>query len=277
MARDLLSPTVLLDETPAAVRRSARWLGLLWFTALPLHFSQAYFFREVFRLGSAAREYGDHLAGLALVSLVALLPAVWGRAVFVRACLLGLQSGAPPGREALRVPAPVLLVTLYTSLLVEVAFYATVWTYVAIPCIAVLGGLAAATAHRAERPGLLRPLREIGAELAHPGPIVSLLFTYGVALVVAMINVYVLFLLGLWATGSVAGDDLSRWEHLLRPSKGLPILPAEGLARWIVLTGAVTFVEPFWLASFAVLSHRSRLRETGEDLRSWFLRLTQAR
>ena len=39
----------------------------------------------------------------------------------------------------------------------------------------------------------------------------------------------------------------------------------------------VTFVEPFWLASFAILVHRSRLRETGEDLRSWFLRLTQAR
>jgi hypothetical protein len=275
MTRNLLSPTVILDETPAAVRRSGRWLGLLWFTSLPLHFSQAYFFREVFRLGEAAREYGDYLSGLALASFAALVPAVWGRAVFVRACLLGLQSGVPPGREALRVPGPVLATALYTTLLVEILFYATVWTYVAIPFIALLGALATATAHRAERPGLFRPLREIGSELGDLGPMISLLFVYLVAFAVALVNVYVLFLLGLWAAGGVAGD-LARWEHLLRPWPFFSLLPAEGLTRWIVLTGAVTFVEPFWLASFAVLVHRSRLRETGEDLRAWFRRLTQA-
>jgi len=265
MVRDLLSPTALLDETPAAVRRAAPWVGLLWLTGIPFHLLQAGFFREVFRLGSGVRDYGDHLAEFALLSLVALLPALWGRAVFVRACLLGLQSGAAPGREALRVPAAVLGTYLYTALLVESLFYATVWTYVAVPAVAVLGALAAATAHRAERPGLVAPLREILSELSDVGPILALVFFYAIGLAVAAINVLLLFQLGLWAAGATGGD-LSRWEHLLD----------QDLARWVMGTGALMFVEPFWLASFAVLAHRSRLRETGEDLRSWFLRLTRA-
>jgi hypothetical protein len=275
MARDLLSPSVILDETPAAVRRAAApGLGVLWLTTIPLHLLQAAFFREVFRLGAAAEEYGDHLSGYALAALVALLPATWGRAVFVRGCLLGLQSGGAVGREAFRVPGAVLVSSLYLGLIAQAFFYASVWSYVTIPIGAILSGLAAVAAHRVERPGLLRPIRELGAAFGHPKPILAMLFAYGVGFLVAFLNVYLLLVLAVWAAGGVSGADLSRWEYLVRSGTGVSIA-AESLTRWIVLAGAVTFVEPFWLASFAVLVHRSKLRETGEDLRLWFHRLTR--
>src|SRR5690349_2266299 len=110
MARDLLSPVGILDATHGAVARiAAPWLGVLWLLTIPYRFAQVYFIRELIDLGAKAPEYAGHLETIAWGMFGLLLPAVLGRAIYVRACLLGLQSGARVGREALRVPAAQLM------------------------------------------------------------------------------------------------------------------------------------------------------------------------
>ena len=99
MARDLLSPVGILDATHGAVARiAAPWLGVLWILTLPYRFAQVFFIRELVDLGRKAPDYAGHLESIAWVMFALLLLAVWGRAIFVRACLLGLQSGASVGR-----------------------------------------------------------------------------------------------------------------------------------------------------------------------------------
>lgn len=278
MRDDLLSPLPVLDEsTPGVTRVAAPWLGVLWLGTIPLHLAQAYFYRELFAIDGNPAEYADHIGRLILPWTAAFLPALYARAVFVRACGLGLRSGARVGAEALRVPPAQLLNLLYTVLLSEVLFGLLVWTWVGLPLAVSVAGLAFATAPLVEKPGLLRPLREIAAALAPRKAFIALLFTYGCALLVAYVNLYFLGRAAVWAAGALGGLDALRWEHLLRPVPLFPVMPAESLPRWICLAGAVALVEPFWLASLCVLVHRLGLRTSGEDLRIWFDRLREVR
>ena len=278
MARDLLSPVGILDATHGAVARTAApWLGVLWLLTLPYRFAQVYFIRELIDLGAQAPQYGGHLETIAWAMFGLLLPAVLGRAIYVRACLLGLQSGARVGREALRVPAAQLANSLYGALLVEVLFAMTVWTFVAAPLLAAPAGLVYVAALRTEKPGVIRPLVEVGRLMLGLKAMAGLLATFAVAILIAFLNVSMAFRGGLWAAGALGGDNLSRWEHLLRPHPFLGLIPAEPLAALICLAGALLIVEPFWLASLTVYVHRARLRQSGEDLRLRFRMLTGVR
>lgn len=269
-ADDLLSPSAILDETPPAVVRIAPWLGFFWLLNLPYRFLQMHFFRELCSLNFDALTHGDYLGSLALYVFLALLPALYGKAVFGRACFLGLQSGRRVSREALKVPPRQLLVLLYLTLLTAALFYLLLITFLAIPFLVLAGGLAVVTALRAERVGLIRPLRELCSFIPPWKLRAAFSFLYSIALIVAFANSYFAFRLGVWLAGGAVGTDLSRWDYLLRPSG---IIPAEPLAAVICLAGAILIVEPFWLASLVVYAHRSKLRETGEDLRLWFQKL----
>jgi hypothetical protein len=278
MARDLLSPVGILDATHGAVARTAApWLGVLWLLTLPYRFAQVYFIRELIDLGARAPQYGVHLETIAWAMFGLLLPAVLGRAIYVRACLLGLQSGARVGREALRVPAAQLVNSLYGALLVEVLFAMTVWTFVAAPLLAAPAGLVYVAALRTDKPGVIRPLVEVGRLMLGLKAMAGLLATFAVAILIAYLNVSMALRGGLWAAGALGGDNISRWEHLLRPHPFLGLFPAEPLAALICLAGALLIVEPFWLASLTVYVHRARLRQSGEDLRLRFRMLTGAR
>jgi hypothetical protein len=275
MAREILSPIAILDETPSAVVRVASpWLGVVWPALIPLRFLQVHFARDLFRLGGDVEKHGGYLGGLALTTFAALLVSVWGRVVFVRAVRLGLQSGHRVGGEAIRTPLRELATALYTTLLCEVLFFMTVWFFFLIPLLLLFTGLAFATAHRVERPGLLRPLLEMARLLGNTRVWVSLLLAFGLALLLAFINLYFAFRAGVWLGGSLLGSDLARWQHLLRP--GLLGFPAEPLTFFVLMAGTVLVVEPFWLAALAVYVHRSNLRETGEDLRLRFRQLTRS-
>ena len=278
MARDLLSPVGILDATHGAVVRVASpWLGVLWLLTIPYRFAQVYFVRELVELGAKAPDYAGHLESIAWAMFGLLLPAVLGRAIYVRAVLLGLQSGGAVGREALRVPAAQLANSLYGALLVEVLFAMTLWTFVMAPLLAAPAGLVYVAALRTERPGVIRPLVEIGRLMLGFKAMLGLLATFAVALLVAFINVTMAFRAGLWAAGALGGDGLTRWEHLLRPHPTIGLFPAEPLAALIFLAGAFLVVEPFWLASLTVYVHRARLRQSGEDLRLRFRLLTGAK
>lgn len=278
MARDLFSPVGILDDTHGAVARvAAPWLGVLWLTTLPYRLAQVYFVREIAELGLKAPDYAGHLEAIAWALFGLFVPAVVGRAIYVRACLLGLQSGGRVGREALRVPGHQLINSLYGALLVEVLFCMTVWMFFMIPLLAAPAGLVYAAALRTERPGLVRPLVEIGRLMLGLKAMVGLLAVFGIALLVAFFNVYVAFRAGLWAVSSLGGDGLARWEHLLRPDPHVGAFPAETLTLLLCAAGAFLVVEPFWLASLTVYVHRTRLRQSGEDLRLRFKLLTGAR
>src|SRR5690349_12890937 len=134
MPRDLFSPIGILDETHGAVTRTAApWLGVLWLCTIPYRLAQVYFIHEVLNLGVQAPQYSGHLESLALAVFALLLLAAFGRAVYVRACLLALQSGTRPGREVLRVPAAHLVNSIFGALVCEVLFAVSAWTFFTVP------------------------------------------------------------------------------------------------------------------------------------------------
>ena len=266
MTRASLSAIEVLDDSADAVTRvAAPWVGVLWLTALPLRLLQAHFIARVTDLGPSAALYGDHLRQLALAALGALLLSLWGRAVFVRACGLGLRPEPLSSRHILRVPAAGLACYVYSALLLETLFFALGWTIVALPLLIALAGLAAAALPLYERPGLVAPLRVLATQLGTRGTLAALVLVFATALLVAFVNLYFLFQLGFWLAGAVPGLDPTPWTPLLRI----------GHLRFVLVlsAGALLAVEPFWLGACVVYVHKLRARHTGEDLRLWFERL----
>lgn len=266
MKRSTLSlPEVLDDAFAVVVRVASPFVGVLWLTALPLRLLQIHLASRIFDLGAEAGQYGAHLLDLATLTGLAFLLSLWGRAVFVRATGLALRSLESPGWEALRIAPAAGLSYVYAALVAEVLFFALGWTLVGLPLFVLLAGLAAATFPLNQRPGLLGPLREIARHGTPLLVLLGLLFVFGVALLIAALNLYFVFRLGLWLAGGVPGLDLTPWRGLLDLSSSH--------FRWVLLLGASLAVEPYWLAALVVHVHKVRSRESGEDLRLWFARL----
>ena len=258
-------PDALDDTGDLASLVAAPWMGVLWLGVLPLRLVQAELVSVFVVVGDDAAAYGDLLRAIAAAAAGAFVLATLGRAVFARACVLALRTGRRPGREALAVGLTPFLTHLYLALVAEVLFLSLFLSVVAVPLSMTMAALAAATAPLAERPGLVSPLRELGRGAARPGPLLALVFVFGVAFVIAFANVGAVFFAGLWLAGAVPGVDVAPWVHRLAPGNP-PFLI-------LVTAGAVVFLEPFWIAAHVVLVHRARSRETGQDLRAWFERL----
>jgi hypothetical protein len=264
--RPTLSTTEVLNDAADAVTRvAAPWMGLLWMLSLPLRLCQAHFVARVIDLGPESGQYGAHLFGIALAAAAALLPALWARAVFVRALGLSLRRAASPGAAALCVPAASLACYVYAALAIEVLFFALGWTLVALPLLMVMGGLAAAIAPLCEQPGLVRPFREIARHLSHGRVLVGLVTVFAIAFFVVFINLLFVFALGLWLAGAIPGLDPAPWQVLLDFGNERYLL--------VLCAGALLAVEPFWLGACVVYVHKVRSRQSGEDLRLWFERL----
>jgi hypothetical protein len=244
---------------------AAPWLGLLWLTSIPLRLGQAHFASRILELGVDARQYGDHLHHLALVLAGAFLVSTWGRAVFVRACAHRLRALAHPGGAPLRLPAAAFLSYAYAALLTEVAFFATCSTFILAPFFVLVAGLAAATFPQSEGAGLVRPFVRIARRGTEVRPLAGLVLVFTAAFVLAAVNLYFVFQLGLWLAGGALGADTTRWSGLLAFSN--PRLLS------VVLAGGLAAVEPYWLAALVVYVHKLESRTTGEDLRLWFERL----
>jgi hypothetical protein len=255
-----------LDEaTELVVKNAAPWLGLLWLTSAGLRLLQAAFAARILELGAAAPQYGDALRLHALLISAALLLCLWGRAVFVRACWLGLRSETAADPVALRVPPGAFVAYAYLALLFETLFYASALTLVAAPLCVLAAGLAAAQLPFVERPGLVEPLRALARSFTQFRALLALQAVLALAFVVAAVNLYFLFQAGLWLAGGVPGLELGAWAQLLSLGNTRFVL--------VLLAGSSLAVEPFWLAALTVFVHRLRSRESGEDLRLWFLRL----
>lgn len=261
-----VSVTAVLDEAAELVPREvAGWAGLLALTSLPLRFLEAHFFNRLFQLDEGATSYVDYLLSLSWLVAFALVPALWGRAVFARACALAL-SGRAAGRgaplRALRPSFPSFASYAYAATVAELLFVLLGWTGIALPFVALYAGLAAATSYLQERPGPLASLTLPVRVLRPFFPFLGLTAVFGVGLLIAWMNLFFLFALGLWLAGGASGLDLSWWQVTLSPDNQQYAL--------LLLACAITVVEPFWIASLVAAVRRVRARESGEDLAAWF-------
>jgi hypothetical protein len=253
---------VLDDAGDLLALVAAPWAGLLWLAALPVRFLQALFAERLLDLGEEAGKYGRHLTWIAAAATAAWLLALWGRAVYARACLLALRARAPRPREVLRVPPAALASYVYAALVLEVLFYVLVLSVLAVPFLLTLGALAAATCHLNERPGLVQPLRNVAAHSRDAGVLLALLFVFGAAILLTYLNLFFLFQAGAWAAGAIPGVDAIAWRRLFAFDNERFNL--------VLAAGAATVVEPAWLAAHVAYVANVRARESAEDLREWF-------
>jgi hypothetical protein len=276
--RDRLSILAVFDEAAGLVTREVGgWAGLAVLAALPLRFLEAHFLNRVLELGKHAGDYGHYLVSISWLVTLALPLAFWGRAVLAHAVVLALsgegQSGRQTGRQTVRqawkLPPAALAAGFYAFLFTQLLLLALSLTVAGAAAAVLLSGLAAATVHLQRRVGPFAPLATL---FAHARPLrvyAGLLFLAALAFVVAAVNLAALFSLGLWAAGGLPGVELARWRALLSFSNPHFLL--------LLTAGATLAVEPFWIAALTVAVHRTRARQSGEDLRAWFEEISAGR
>ena len=246
------------------------WGALLVFVSLPLRFLEAHLALRLIELGAASETHFRYVVSLSWLVSLSLLPALWGRAVFVRAAALALAGGRGTGASPLRIPLPKLLSFFYVALLVELLFATIGWTLLPLPTLALLAGLAAATAFaglddEVERLGPLAPLGRLVRRSPSPPTLFALASTFTVAVLVVFVNLFALFALILFLADGTVPADLSWWKVALSFHSPQFLL--------LLLAGAFSFVEPFWLAALTAGVRGARAQESGEDLFARFAEL----
>ena len=268
MIRAPLSITSVLDEsTDVVAMTAAPWAGLLLVTALPYRFLQALFFDQLIEVGSEASQYGTLLGGTANLIVAAVLIALWGRAVYARACRLALGRGTTPGRETWRVPAPALASYILTAAAAMLAGPIAAFTCVGVFVVAIFAGLAIGTMELNERVSVVEPFRLI-ARHTRVMMLFGLLFVFICAFFVALVNLAAAFGLLVWAASSIGGFDAPRWHLLFTADNRRYML--------LLIAGAFVAVEPFWIAANVVFVRKAGAEERGDDLRAWFEELRRA-
>jgi hypothetical protein len=258
-----LSTTAVLDESAEVVNLTAApWIGVLVLTSMPWRFMQVLFFDRLFEVGANATRYGNLLHDTANLTIAAFVVALWGRAVYARACRLAASRGVTPGREALRVPGAALGSYMFTGALAELIRWTTSITCFGIPVAIAFGGLAIGTMELNERAGIAGPLGHIRKYSGRLRIVVALMFVFAVGFLVALINVAMAFSLGMWLVSSIGGVELPAWEVLLSARN----------RRFLLLwyAGALLVIEPFWIAANVMLVRKAGAEESGDDLRGWF-------
>lgn len=268
MIRSRATTGAVLDAAVDLVsRRVPGPAGILVLTSLPLRFLEAWLANRLLQLGESASDHVSYLTSLSLLVTLALLPACWGRAVFVRSCALALSAGPEgfhrlPLRQKLRLRPSGFFSYLYAAAFFELLFLATGWTIVAIPLLALLSGLAAATSHLDGRPGLLASLLRVARNAQPLGVLAGLTTVFLFAVPVAFINLSLLFQILVWAAGGMTGAAGSWWQVALSWENQQFVV--------LAVAGALLLTEPFWLASLVVTVRQARARQSGEDLAAWF-------
>lgn len=241
---------------------AAPWVGVLFVTSLPYRFLQALFLDQLFEVGADASQYGNLLGTTANVTVATIVLALWGRAVYARACRLALARGSSPGREAWRVPPAALASYILTASTAMLLGYLSIFTIIGPIGVAMFAGLAIGTMELNERVSLLGPFRRIG-QCAKPLSIpFALAFILFCAAVVALINLAAAFEIGKWLLGTVGAFDAPNWQTLFTGENRRFLL--------ILFAGAMVIVEPFWIAAHVIFVRKTGAVQSGDDLRTWF-------
>lgn len=241
---------------------AAPWAGVLFITALPYRFLQALFLDQLFEVGADASQYGNLLGTTANVTVATIVLALFGRAVYARACRLALARGSAPGREAWRVPPAALASYILTASTAMLLGYLSLFTIVGPFAVAIFSGLAIGTMELNDRVGVIAPFRRIGQSAKPVAIPFALLFILSCAVVVALINLTAAFELGKWLVGTAGAFDAPNWQTLFTGTNRRFVL--------ILFAGALMLVEPFWIASHVIFVRKSGAVQSGDDLRTWF-------
>jgi hypothetical protein len=257
-----LSTTAVLDEAADAVSMTAPWAGLLIATALPYRFLQALFLDQLFEVGASAAQYGNLLGATANITVATILVALWGRAVYARACRLALSRGTAPGREAWRVRPAAVASYVLTASAAMLLGYISLFTIFGFVIPVIFAGLAIGTMELNDRVSVFAPFAKILRYAKRPMIPVALAFIFLCATVVALINLAAAFELGKWLAGAMGGFDAPNWQLLF----------SGGNRRFslILIAGALVIVEPFWVAAHVIFVRKAGAEESGDDLRTWF-------
>jgi hypothetical protein len=262
LIRAPLSITSVLDEATDVVSLTAApWAGVLVATALPYRFLQALFFDQLIEVSKQASQYGRLLGGTANLTVAAILIALWGRAVYARACRLALGRGATPGREVWRVPAAALFSYFLTSSVVLVAGTISAFTCIGLWLVSIVAGLAIGTMELNERVSVIEPFRLV-RRYARAVTLIGVSFVFFCAFFVALVNVAAAFGLVVWALTAVGGFDAPNWDVLFSGNNRRYLL--------MLCAGALVAIEPFWVAAHVVFVRKAGAQERGDDLRAWF-------
>ena len=269
MIRAPLSTTSVLDESAAVVRATVSpWAALLLATSIPYRFMQIVFVDRLIELGSKASQYGDLLRTTANFTCVAFLLSLVGRAVYARACRLSSQSGAAPGREALRVPLTAFASYVFVASIAEAVIYLLFVTGLGIAFGAILSGLAVGTMELNTEPGIRGPLRNLARYGGKSRIVVALALVFFCAFIVALLNVATLVSIVFSLASTVGGWNAARWHVLLSLHNRRYVL--------MIIAGALLVIEPFWIAANVLLVRKAGAAETGDDLRVWFEELQRS-
>jgi hypothetical protein len=269
LIRAPLSVTSVLDESTEVVTQTAApWAGLLIATAIPYRFLQALFLDQLMEVGASAAQYGNLLGGTANLTVLAIVLALWGRAVYARACRIALGRGAAPGREAWRVPAPALASYFMTASALMMVGYLSLFTCLGIIVAIMFSGLAIGTMELNERVSIRAPFRLLFRYASTVRIPAALIFVFFVAMLVALFNLLATFGLLQWAAGALGGFDAPRWQRLFSEENRRFVL--------LLLAGALIAIEPFWIAAHVVFVRKAGAQESGDDLRAWFDELRRA-
>ena len=116
-----LSTTSVLDEATDIVSMVASpWAAVVIATSIPYRFLQALFIDRLIEVGGDATHYGTLLGTTANLAIAAFVLALWGRAVFARACRLAASRGEPPAAEAWKVSPVALTSYIFTGTLAAI-------------------------------------------------------------------------------------------------------------------------------------------------------------
>ncbi|HEU4522205.1 MAG TPA: hypothetical protein VFT12_09395 [Thermoanaerobaculia bacterium] len=265
MIRSRLSVTSVLDDATDIVSLTAPWAGVAIATVLPYRFLQAVFLDQLIEVGEDAAHYGSLLGGTASLIVASVLFALWGRAVYARACRLAMARGSAPARETWRVPRAALASYVLTGSAAILVGYLSLMTVLGVLVAAMFAGMAIGTMELNERVSVSGPFKIMARYTKSVQIPFAFVFVFFCAIFVALVNLAAAFELSVWLAGSIGGFDAPHWA----------VLFSGGNRRFVLMlfAGSLALVEPFWIAAHVVFVRRAGAEESGDDLRSWLAEL----
>jgi len=268
--RERLGLGELLDRAANLVGRELpERTALCVLAVLPWRLLQVCWLHRLIEIAATATQHGQYLVSLSLWTVAAMPLAFWGRAQLARGCSIALSGeDATLARSRFGLPWRAYLAGLYAALVAAALYPAIGWMIFTLPFVTVYSGLAAATAPYQERPGLWAPLTVAARGFASPRLLAGLWFTAGIGVLIAVIQLFVIFQLGLAAVQTTFGFSDVWWEQILSAENRLFVL--------LLFAGAFLAVEPFWIAGLSIIVQRGRARASGDDLAGWIAELGEA-
>jgi hypothetical protein len=263
LIRAPLSTTSVVDEAAEVVSLTATpWGALLIATSLPYRFLQALFLDQLIEVGADASHYGNLLGSTANMIVATVVLALWGRAVYARACRLAMARGVTPGPAAWRVPPAALVSYILTASTAMLIGYLSLFTVLGIIVAVMFAGAAVGTIELNEIVSLRAPFAHILRYTKTVRIPLALVFVFFCAVFIALVNLAAAFELGAWLAGAAGDFDAPGWRVLFSGANRRFML--------MLIAGALLIVEPFWIAAHVVFVRKAGAEESGDDLRAWF-------